>query len=91
MAWGGLVGSDYGNGGGSGAPVRRCARLELTKLKPWAWLDAVGCWGDGRGIAVMEKWLDKSVAGNDGGGERRCYYGRCERQRRAGNAKWGHG
>ena len=35
----------------------------------------MGCWGDGGGIAVMEKRLDKPVAGNDGGGEWRCCCG----------------
>ena len=57
VAWGGLVRWDHGDGGGGRAPTRLCVGLELTELEQRALGGAVGCWGGGGAIAVMEKRL----------------------------------
>ena len=90
-AKGGLWRRGHDDGVGDGAPVSICTALALTELEQRALGEAMGCWGDGGGIAVMEEWPDKPVPGNDGGGERCCCCGRCERRRRADSAKWGRG
>jgi len=68
VAWGGLVRWDHGDGGGGGAPVRRCAGLELTELEQQALASAGSCWEDGDAVAVMEKRLGTACAINDDGG-----------------------
>ena len=87
MACSGRVGSDHGDGGDGGAPARLCAGLELTEHRQRALGEAVGCWGGGGAVAVMEKQLGQPVTGNGDGGERRCCCWRCQRRRRRRNAK----
>jgi len=70
-----------------GAPARLCAGLELTEHRQRALGEAVGCWGGGGAVAVMEKRLGQPVTGNGDGGEQRCCCGRCQRRRRRRNAK----
>ena len=45
-----------------------CTALALTGLEQRALGEAMGCWGDGGGIAVMEKRLGAACAVNDDGG-----------------------
>ena len=54
--------------GGGGAPVSLHAMLELTELYQRALGEAVGCWGGGGAIVVMEKRRGQPVTGNGDGG-----------------------
>ena len=62
VAWGGLVRWDHGDGGGGGAPVRRCAGLELTELEQRALAGAGSRWEGGDAVAVMNGWLSASLS-----------------------------
>ena len=42
--------------------------LWLTKLCQRALEEAVGCWGGGGAVVVMEKWRGQPVTGNGDGG-----------------------
>jgi len=68
VACSGRVGSDHGDEGDGGAPARLCAGLELTEHRQRALGEAVGCWGGGGAVAVMEKRLGTACAINDDGG-----------------------
>ena len=91
VACGGWVGPGHGDGGWQRSSGEALHGAGLTELGQRALEEAMWCWGDGGGISAMEEWPDKPVAGNDGGGERCCSCGRCERRRRADSAKWGRG
>ena len=54
--------------GGGGAPVSLHAVLELTELYQRALGEAVGCWGGGGVVVVMEKRRGQPVTGNGDGG-----------------------
>ena len=54
--------------GGGGAPVSLHAMLELTELYQRALGEAVGCWGGGGAIVVMEKRRGQPMTGNGDGG-----------------------
>ena len=63
MACSGQVGSDHGDGGDGGAPVRLCAGLELTEHRQRALGEAVGvlgrrwcCCGDGEVARPAGDW-----------------------------------
>ena len=45
-----------------------CTALALTELEQRALGEAMGCWGDGGGIAVMKERLGAACAVNDDGG-----------------------
>ena len=45
-----------------------CTALALTELEQRALGEAMGCWGDGGGIAVMKERLGAACAINDDGG-----------------------
>ena len=53
---------------GSGAPASLRAALWLTKLYQRALGEAVGCWGGGGAVVVMEKRRGQPVTGNGDGG-----------------------
>ena len=73
MAWGGLVGSDHGDGGGGRAPTSSCALLWLTKHGQRVQVEAVSRGGSGGGVAVVEKRRGRAGVGyGDDGGSRCC-------------------
>ena len=45
-----------------------CTALALIELEQRALGEAMGCWGDGGGIAVMKERLGAACAVNDDGG-----------------------
>ena len=73
--------------GGGGAPASLRAALWLTELYQRALGEAVGCWGGGGAVVVMEKRRGQPVTGNGDGGERRCCFGTANGVGEAGKGK----
>ena len=92
VARGGLWRRGHDDGVGGGAPASLRAALWLTKLYQRALGEAVGCWGGGGVVVVMEKWRGQPVTGNGGGGpsarEQLLLRALRTAKEEPGNAKW---